>query len=126
MKVIFCILLIIASSPIFSNGNKETGLPYADTIYSEEAPVPLNGSEVYRSIIYPEEAKEEYIEGKVIIHLLVGLDGNVEKTGEITGPKIFYDEVKRVSVNLKFSPGKVNGYPVKVWVKIPYNFKINE
>lgn len=96
----------------------------ADTIRSEEIPVCLNLAEVKRSMVYPEEAKIDSIEGRVVIKLLVKENGDVEKTGMITGPEVFYEEVRRAGIKLKFSPGKVNGWPVKVWVPVPFVFQL--
>jgi len=75
-------------------------------------------------INYPDSAKKYGIEGRVTVKLLVGLHGEVIKTGVMTGPEIFYEEVKRVSMLLKFTPAKHNGEFVKCWVTVPFNFKI--
>ena len=98
----------------------------ADTVWSEVAPVCLNHSEVMKLVKYPEEARLDDIEGRVLIKLLVDQNGDVEKTGEISGPTVFYNEVKRVAINFKFSPGKINDYPIKCWVTVPFNFKIKK
>ena len=74
---------------------------------------------------YPELAIEAQIEGKVTVKVLVGLDGSVEKIGNISGPEIFYSEVKEKSRLLKFTPGLQNGKAVNVWISVPFNFKLN-
>jgi len=100
-------------------------ISYADTVWSEIAPELLNFAEVRKMIIYPEEAIFDETEGKVLVKCLVDKDGSIEKTGNISGPPVFYDEIRRVAMYLKFTPGLVNKYPVKVWVTVPFNFKIN-
>ena len=99
-------------------------LSYSDTVWSEIAPVPINIHEVRKMIVYPEEAREDQVEGKVVVKCLVGLDGEIIKTGEITGPKVFYKEIQRVAMFLKFTPGMINGYHIKVWVLVPFLFTI--
>lgn len=96
-----------------------------DTIRTEEVPVCLNLAEVKRSMVYPEQAKIDKIEGRVVIKLLVNENGDVEKTGMITGPEVFYEEVRKGGIKLKFSPGKVNDWPVKVWVSVPFQFQLS-
>lgn len=126
---IFLILLcFFYTADIFSQSDKPESaydsLTYFDTVKAEVAPVCLNISEVIKIIKYPPEAVKDSAEGRVIVKCLVGKDGNVEKTGKISGPEIFFPEVKRVAMFLKFTPGLVNNYPVKVWVTVPFNFKL--
>ena len=74
---------------------------------------------------YPSVARESGIEGRVTVKVLVGPDGNVIKIGSVSGPDVFADEVREKSMNLQFTPGLQNGKPVKVWVTVPFNFKLN-
>lgn len=127
LKIFFLLIFLNAVSVLSQSDKPQStndSLSYADTVWSEIAPVPINITEVRKMIIYPEDAREEHIEGKVVIKCLVGLDGDILKTGEITGPKVFYEEIQRVSRYLKFTPGIVNGYHVKVWVSVPFMFKL--
>ena len=57
--------------------------------------------------------------------MLVDADGNVIKVGSVNGPDIFRDEVTSKSMLLQFTPGLQNGKPVKVWVSVPFVFKLN-
>lgn len=90
----------------------------------EKAPVCINLAQVKSSLHYPETAVETGAEGKVTVKILVGEDGNVLKIGTLTGNDIFYDEVKEKSMNLQFTPGLQNNNPVKVWVTVPFSFKL--
>ncbi|HEY3251915.1 MAG TPA: TonB family protein [Ignavibacteria bacterium] len=99
-----------------------------DKIYKdsevEKAPECINLSQVSLSMKYPETAVEIGAEGRVNVKVLVGTDGNVIKVGTISGPEIFYDEVKSKVRNLQFTAGLQNNTPVKVWVSVPFNFKL--
>ena len=90
----------------------------------EKAPECVNLSQVRSSMKYPEIAREAGMEGRVTVKVLVGPDGNVIKVGSVNGPDVFQDEVRDKAANLQFTPGLQNGKPVKVWVTVPFNFKL--
>jgi protein TonB len=98
------------------------------TIYQsfevEKPPECVNLDQVKSSMIYPEVARQANIEGRVTVKVLVGTDGSVIKVGSISGPDVFSDEVRDKSMNLQFTPGLQNGRPVKVWVTVPFNFRL--
>jgi protein TonB len=84
----------------------------------------INLSSVRNTMEYPQVAVEGNIQGKVTARVLVNADGNVEKVGSLSGPDVFYDEVKDKAKNLQFTPGLQNNKPVKVWVTVPFSFKL--
>lgn len=90
----------------------------------EKAPECVNLSQVRASMHYPEIAREAGMEGRVTVKVLVGPDGNVLKVGSVSGPDVFHDEVRDKANDLQFTPGLQNGKPVKVWVTVPFNFKL--
>jgi protein TonB len=90
----------------------------------EKAPECVNLSQVRSSMSYPEVARQAGIEGRVTVKVLVDVDGSVIKVGSVSGPDVFADEVRDKSMNLQFTPGLQNGKPVKVWVTVPFNFKL--
>lgn len=90
----------------------------------EKAPECVNLGQVRSSMQYPPMARDAGIEGRVTVKVLVGPDGNVLKVGSVSGPDVFADEVRDKSMNLQFTPGLQNGRPVKVWVTVPFNFKL--
>jgi protein TonB len=90
----------------------------------EKAPECVNLAQVRSSMTYPEVARQAGIEGRVTVKVLVDVDGSVMKVGSISGPDVFADEVRDKSMNLQFTPGLQNGKPVKVWVTVPFNFKL--
>ncbi|RPI14670.1 MAG: energy transducer TonB [Ignavibacteriae bacterium] len=90
----------------------------------EKPPECVNLSQVRAMMDYPEAARSLDISGKVTAKVLVGTDGSVIKVGGLTGPDVFYSEVSEKCMNLQFTPGLQNGHPVKVWVTVPFNFKL--
>ncbi len=102
--------------------------PADDIVYKpfevEQPPVCVNFEMVKHMIVYPPVAVEANIEGKVTVKVLVGTDGKVIQVGSITGPEVFYDEVKTKAKNLEFTIGLQNGKPVKVWMTVPFSFTL--
>ncbi len=102
--------------------------PPEKTIFTEpeveKVPECVNLAQVKSSMNYPEIARQINLEGRVAVKVLVGTDGNVIKVGSLSGPEQFYDEVRDKALNLQFTPGMQNGKFVKVWVTVPFNFKL--
>jgi TonB family protein len=92
----------------------------------EEMPGPIGGMYAIQSRIkYPENAKNQGIEGKVFIQAFIDETGNVIKANVIKGAGYGLDEAALSAVKqTKFTPGKQKGKPVKVQVTIPIVFKL--
>ncbi|MEO8665890.1 MAG: energy transducer TonB [Ignavibacteria bacterium] len=88
----------------------------------DKAPVAVNLNSVRSSLKYPEDARKLEIEGKIIVKVLVGKDGNVIRVKKLSGPGIFFDEVSEKVLGLKFSQALINNEPVNCWVNVPFSF----
>jgi len=81
---------------------------------------------LYGNIKYPEEAKQNEIEGLVVSSFIVETDGsisNVEILRDIGGG--CGEEVKRVIESMPtWIPGTQSGEPVRVAYKLPVRFKL--
>ncbi len=104
--------------------DKEVVKKVYQTFEVEKAPVAVNLSQVRGSMRYPEIAKSSGIEGKVTVKVLVGPDGGVERVGSVSGPDVFYDEVKDKVMALQFTPALQNGKAVSCWVTVPFSFTL--
>lgn len=71
---------------------------------------------------YPAEARNAGIEGMVMVRVLVDEEGNVISAEAIEGPKELRDVSVAAALKAKFSPTRLQGYPVKVSGTISYNF----
>lgn len=100
------------------------------TIYQsfevEKAPECVNLKQIDAMIIYPEAAREIGLEGRVTVKVLVNEEGRVIKVGSITGNEILADAVRGKVDYLEFTPGLQNGRAVKVWVAVPFNFRLTD
>jgi protein TonB len=90
----------------------------------EKAPECVNLAQVRAAMQYPPAARDAGIEGRVTVKVLVGPEGTVIKVGSVSGPDAFRDEVMDKASQLQFTPGLQNGKPVKVWVTVPFSFKL--
>src|SRR4030095_3047225 len=120
--------LLVDNTKIEDKLKDEIKKPPEDKIYKdfevEKARVCINLSQVNSSMKYPDIAIETNQQGRVSVKVLVGTDGNVIKVGSISGPEVFYDEVTDKVQNLQFTAGLQNNTAVKVWVTVPFIFKL--
>ena len=90
----------------------------------EKAPVAVNLNYIQSSMKYPDIAISAQIEGRVTAKVLVGIDGSIIKVIKLSGPDVFYSEVKNKIMGLQFTPALQNGISVKCYVSVPFNFKL--
>ncbi|MCX6320294.1 MAG: energy transducer TonB [Bacteroidia bacterium] len=76
--------------------------------------------------VYPEIAKENNIQGRVIINFCVTPTGGVSKISILKSvdPELDKEAMRVVSTLPKFKPGKQGGKPVPVWYQAFINFKL--
>ena len=92
----------------------------------DEMPFPVGGiSAIAKNVIYPSEAKEAGVEGRVFVKAFIDEDGDVAATEIIRGIGHGCDEAAKKAVqNTKFKPGIKNGKPAKSQISIPIFFKL--
>jgi protein TonB len=79
-----------------------------------------------RNTKYPESAKNQGIQGKVIARFIVKEDGSISDVTILQSANPLLDEesIRVVSSLPKFTPGLLKGKPVPVWFMIPIQFKL--
>jgi protein TonB len=75
---------------------------------------------------YPEVAKENNIQGKVIVRFCVTSKGGVDKVSILKSvdPELDKEAIRVVETLPTFKPGKQGGKPVPVWYMVPINFTL--
>lgn len=75
---------------------------------------------------YPEIAKKAGLECNVIIYILVDEKGNAAKVkvAKPCGKAGFNEAAEEAAWKCKFTPGKQNDKPIRVWVSIPFRFEL--
>lgn len=78
--------------------------------------------------VYPKEAKVNGIQGKVILYLLIDIDGTVKQVdiAASSGSVLLDDAAREAAHQFVFTPAILPGNkPVRVWVMYPVTFKLD-
>jgi len=75
---------------------------------------------------YPEVAKENNIQGRVIVRFCVTSKGGVNQVSVLKGvdPELDKEAIRVVESLPAFKPGKQGGKPVPVWYMVPITFTL--
>jgi TonB family protein len=100
--------------------------PSEKFIEYDTPPTPIEGMTAFmKAMVYPEEAKREGREGRVLIKTFIDSSGSVTKCTVAKGAD---DDLNRAALeavkSVKFYPAKKEGVAVSVWVTIPFNFRL--
>ncbi len=74
--------------------------------------------------VYPKEAREKQIEGKVALDVLIDEKGVVRQASVIEGPDIFRANALNAMKLFKFRPALVDGKSVAVRIRYTLNFEL--
>lgn len=82
---------------------------------------------VMQNIVYPEEARSARISGRVTLKFTVNTDGSVSDVSVLRGVnKLLDDEAVRVvSISPAWTPGQIDGKPVRVSYTFPVVFMVD-
>ncbi len=76
--------------------------------------------------VYPQEAKKEKIQGKVILNAVIGKDGSVEELTVQSGPKELHQSALDAVRQWKYKPFLLNGDPVDVKTTINVIYSLSK
>ncbi len=112
--------------PEIDNGIKET------FTVNEKPTFGIDGDNEFRgwitkNIIYPPEAAEAGLQGKVYLKFVVEKDGSISNIEVLRSedPILSQEAVRVVGLSPKWTPGKINGNPVRVRMFFPITFALN-
>lgn len=126
---LFCLIgLLLLYAPTFLLAQNDSLPPNLTNPQGlEKAPGPINLNEVKLSLHYPVVAMKEGLEGKVVVRILVDPSGKyVSHTVLSSDHYSFTQEVSKRIPNLIFTPGIVDGRPVRALVTIPFDFSFDK
>ena len=112
--------------------NETTALP-EETPYTtvEKMPVFKGGDAallnyISRNVSYPESAKENNTQGRIIVRFCVNSDGTISQVNVIKGvsPDLDNEAVRVVKTLPAFEPGMNGGKAVPVWYMVPITFAL--
>jgi TonB family protein len=108
----------------------EEGTPY---VVVEEMPMFPGGDSALLAYIgkntkYPETAKANGVEGRVIIRFCVTDIGGIDRVSVLKGvdPDLDAEAIRVVKSLPAFKPGKQGGKPVNVWYMVPITFGLSK
>jgi len=83
---------------------------------------------VAENTVYPPEAQEKEITGRVFIEFVIDVDGTVTdvRLGRGVDPLLDEEALRVISMSPKWTPGKHEGKPVKVSYTFPIHFRLNK
>lgn len=77
------------------------------------------------NVKYPEIARLNGMEGRVVLGVLVGADGSILDTRIETSDNVLFEKPATEAVlKTRFTPGISQGRPVKVWTTVMVDFKL--
>jgi TonB family protein len=81
---------------------------------------------VYKNIVYPKEAKDKNIQGRVICRFTVKTDGTVNNVSVLHGvdPSLDNEAIRVLKLLSGWKPGMQGGKPVNVWYSVPITFTL--
>lgn len=86
----------------------------------DEPPVPI----VRPDPAYPEWARENGIEGRIVLHALVGTDGRVRRVTVRQGIPGLSESAEDALYRWTFRPAMAGRQPVAVWIEVPFRFHL--
>jgi protein TonB len=119
----------VTDGPVGNNAN----IPGPGTVAPPREPDP--GEFVFTDVMpeavtrvkpdYPAIARDAGMEGKVVVRMLVGLDGRVRRAELERSSPVFDEAALAAARQWTFTPATTNGKPVMVWVRVPFDFRLH-
>ncbi len=93
----------------------------------ERSAASADGSLVHRvEPEYPEAARQQNIQGSVILDVHIGVDGAVQEVRVASGPPLLAQAASDAVKQWKFKPRLINGRPVEMQTRVTLNFRLAE
>lgn len=134
LKILSAVGLCLALSLVFSQKSfSQATMSQENGIYQTvpEMPVPPGGMDAWvkyltENLTYPATAKEKGVEGLVVLTFVVREEGKVDSVEVLRGIGGGCDEeaVRLVKNSGIWTPGKIEGKPVPVRMRLPVQFKL--
>lgn len=118
---------------LLGDGDGVTGEEAPEIVtFAEQMPEFEGGEEKMREFLsknlqYPPNARENGIEGRVVLKFAVGTDGKISQIEALTkkGWGLEEEAIRVVKMMPPWKAGKQNGKAVNVWFNLPVSFKLD-
>ena len=122
---VFCFSTVSAQKTVVSKKNQKV---YDVVEQMPEYPGGIAAMYEYlmQNMKYPEDAKKQKVEGRVIASFVVETDGTISdvKVVRKVFPSLDAEAIRVLEAMPKWIPGKQSGKPVRVKYAVPMNFKL--
>jgi TonB family protein len=117
---------VSASSTVAITSRRSVKVPSA---FNPQTQQPANNLVVGRllkrvSPSYPDDAKEERIEGTVLLHAVIGEDGSVQSVQPVSGPQLLVGAALTAIREWRYGPTLFEGHRIQVQVDIRLVFRL--
>ena len=136
MKLLFLMIVFLSAfvgvAQIDNQSNTPVQILYGTRTPDENRRGPIISGVLNMKVIndlspaYPQKAKDQKIQGRVEVQLLVNEDGEVIFANPLSGPEELWAESVKAAVSARFHPTKLSGKPVKITGRIILDFKNGE
>jgi TonB family protein len=93
----------------------------------EVSPAAAEGSLVHRvEPEYPEEARQQQVQGLVVLDVRISRDGEVHNVNVVSGQHLLADAAIAAVKMWRFNPRTVNGQPTEMQTTVTLNFRLPE
>ncbi len=130
-KMVLILLLSIYSMAAFGQTADTllySGLKLNCSIKFDKRPEPTADLDkfIWKNIMYPDEAREGSIQGKVYIQFTIDETGNVTKPVIVSSPhkSLSEEAIRLVGLMPAWSPAILNGTPIPVSLTMPLVFRL--
>jgi protein TonB len=73
---------------------------------------------------YPEAARQQRVQGTVVLDLRMGQDGRVREVTAVSGPPLLAQAATAAVKQWRFKPRLVGGHPAEMQTRIALNFQL--
>jgi periplasmic protein TonB len=129
MPILLLLSLLLSLFPSQLNAVPQQEDPIYEVV--DIRPVPEGGQQaalitIVKNLRYPSYALEKKVEGLVAVEFVVEKDGSISQLAIIKGIGYGCDEeaMRVVALLKKWSPGILNGAPVRTRMRFPVKFKL--
>ena len=133
MKLLFLVIVFLSTYAVLAQTDKQSNTP-VQILYGNRTPDERRHGPIISGVLnmkvlnellpaYPQKAKDQKIQGRVEVQLLVNEDGEVIFANPISGPEELWAESVKTAVSAHFKPMTLSGKPVKITGRIILDFQ---
>jgi TonB family protein len=107
-----------------------SGVRPASSVEQQERTMELSPAAAEDSLVhrvepeYPEEARQQQIQGPVVLDVHINQDGTVQEVKMVSGDSVLAQAAMDAVKQWRFKPHTVNGHPAEMQTRVTLNFRL--